>query len=742
MTYGDSMKKKIAILLLLVLVMTFAFAGCNMVTLDKEVDNNLVIANISYKGLTETVTKKELNDMFNTQGQLYIYYYGWSKERTYDFCADALAQQKLAKLKALDELCAMHNEKFPNDKLDPASIKVVDLLSFAEGTKPSFKNIYSDILYVDERINILESYNKQINDAIDSIVKELEKEEELNKPEEDKPEGEEDKEEPKEEIDKPAIREPRPEEDKKPDDIKSDDERKEEGTFDDRVTKLNGIKKFEIQWNIDKNEEQSKIDADKVAAGNDKDKLKEVEERQAKLNRKVKALTELDKRLKKNGKSRDSLFEELINNMVVAHYRLVVVNNNKVAIDNTVNNADSTKKDEIIKSNKTDFIISNITSNGRVDKFLPEKYEAAVKGEKPVYYHPIVNDPEKELGSAGFGFTFNILLNFNKNDAEILKQLKSKADQTGATVDMDLYESKKLEFAKRIKVNISNPNYKPDGECASGISKADLDKKNANGEYMYKDKYGYHKCDKVDCPLKPFGYDVKDSYGALLSAEEVKLIAEGYDVPVLTILKMINYDLSKIQKDTTITNPYDKQVKLREEFTKWIYKVNDDPGMFSNENARGYMVPKMGKSSFVDSYTDQARKLMGGVITDNKVTYANPTYAQGNKHFVGNYYTSEIKETATFENFMPMMAISEFGIHIIMISEMPGYYQDSNHILLDDAPFSYGRDSYTFVADSFKDEVRKYEESKVYEAEVTDLVKNYDKYVKLDKKKYESLYKD
>ena len=722
------MKKKIAILLLLVLVMTFSFAGCNMVTLDKEVDNNLVIANISYKGLTDTVTKKELNDMFNAQGQLYIYYYGWTKERTYDFCADALAQQKLAKLKALDELCAKHNELFPNDKLDPASIKVVDHLSFEEGTQPAFKTIYNDILYVDERINILESYNKQINDAIDKIVAELEKEELLNKPEEDKPQEEEDKED-KEEIEKPAIRETRPKEEEKPDDIKADSEYTE-AELKDRVIKLNGIKRFEIQWRIDKENEQKAIDADKEAAGTDKDKLKLAEERQVKLDRKVKAITELDKRLKKNGKSRDSLFEELVNNMVVSHYRLVVVNNNKTTIDNTVATADNKKKDEIIKTNQNDFIIDNITSNGVVKKFLPQKYEEAVKAGSPVYYHPIVADPDNELGSAGFGYTFNILLNFNKNDAEILKQLKAKADQTGNSQDLKLYEDKKLEFAKRIKVNISNPNYKPDGECASGISKADLDKKNDNGEYMYKDKYGYHDCGKADCPLKPF---------------------ERYDVPVVEVLQMINKDLAAIQNDASITNPYDKQVKLREEFTKWMYKVNDDPGMFSKDNARGYMVPKMGKSSFVDSYTDQSRKLMGATkdskgnikLNDKKnPTYDYPTF-KDNMHYVGKYSTSAIDVKATtFEEFMPMMAISEFGIHIIMISEMPGYYQDAKHVLLDDAPFSYGRDSYTLVADAFKDQVRTYEENKVYELEVTDLVKNYDNYVKLDKKKYESLYKD
>ena len=723
------MKKKVAILILLVLVMTFAFAGCNMVTLDKDIDNALIIANINYAGktgkLTDTVTKKELQDMFNSQGQLYIYYYGWSKEKTYDFCADAIAQQKLARLKALDELCAKHNELNPNNKLDANSIKAVDLLSFADGTTPAYKTIYDDILFVDEKINILEGYNKQIKDALDKIVDELEKEEILNKPEEEKPEEEKPEEEkPEENKDKPAIRQTRPEEEEKPDDIKADAVRKEEGTYEDRVSKLNGIKKFELDTESIYNvtflqNEQKEIDSERKAAGTDKAKLKEVDKKQAKHDRKVKAVAELDKRLKKNGKSRDSVFEELVNNMVVSHYRLVVVDANKDAIDNIVSSADQSKKDEIIKSNKNDFFIDSPTSAGVETKFMASKYESAITGGSPVYYHPIVSDADVEAkkGSAGYGYTFNILLNFNKNDAEILKQLKAKADQTGNSADLKLFEDKKVEFAKRITVNISNPNYKPDAECADGISKSDLDKK----EHL--DEYGYHKCNKPDCPLKPF---------------------ERYDVPVLEVLQMINKDLSAIQNDANITNPYDKQVKLREEFTKWMYKVNDDPGMFSKDNARGYMVPKMGKSSYVDSYTDQSRKLMGATIdSDRKPSYANPTFNVGGMHFVGNYSTSAIDVNAsTFEAFMPMMAISEFGIHIIMVSEMPGYYQDANHILLDDAPFTYGRDSYTLVADAFKDQVRNYEESKVYENEVKDLVKNYDTYVKLDKKKYESLYKD
>lgn len=710
------MKKRVALLLILVMVVTVIFAGCDMIKLNEDRDDALIVSNVKYEGLTETVTKKELKTYFNANGYIFVQYYGMSVKEAYDYCAELLSQQKLIKLKATTELC----EKLG---LDPKTLKIVDHTANIDGTGAAFKNIYSDILWTDEKIQLVEDYNEQMQNLLDEFVAEIEKEEALDKEDEDEEEDEDTDTEEEEEKDKPEIRQERPEEEEKTPDVKADDKYSEE-ELKEKKEKLAGLKRFEVQWELD--EKKGDVHTEK--------------EKEAKKR--------LDQRLNKIGKTYNDFFEDLVNSMLVSHYKEVVVSN---LTDEEINTLYQAKVNETFEQNKQAFVYDNPTSEGSEKKFREDAYKSQI-GSSTVLYHPIVADAEKEVGTTGYGYTFNILLNFETVDANVYAEKKALFTETDNVIDdkeQKILDDLAKQFAKNIKVNISNPNYKSTEKCASGITADHLNDKNENGEYKYKDKYGYHKCDDPNCPLKPFGYDVGDTYGSVLSTEEKDLIKAGYDVPVVTVLKMINYDLVKINEEydskaqsasDKLAVEYERQVALREKFVQWIYKVNDDPGMFSNDNAKGYLVPKNGKSDYVDSYTDQSRKLMGGKKEEGKETFNYPSTYYKDTHYVGNYSTSAIsKESNTFEAFENMIAISEYGIHIIMIADMPGFYSTDGK-LNDNAIVEYGRTDYVTLEQSWKDGIRTTLENNKYEENIRGVINDYKKYVTINANVYKSLY--
>lgn len=710
------MKKRVALLLILVMVVTVIFAGCDMIKLNEDRDDALIVSNVKYEGLTETVTKKELKTYFNANGYIFVQYYGMSVKEAYDYCAELLSQQKLIKLKATNELCKKLG-------LDPKTLKIVDHTAKIDGTNAAFKNIYSDILWTDEKIQLVEDYNEQMQSLLDEFIAEIEKEEALDKEEEDNEDDTTTEEE--EPENKPEIRTERPEEEEEDPEVKADEKYSTE-ELNEKKEKLNGLNRFEVQWELDEKK-----------GGVHTDKEKEAKKR-------------LDQRLNKIGKTYNDFFEDLVNSMLVSHYKEVVVSG---LSDEEISNLYQAKYDETFEQNKQAFVYDNPTSEGNVKKFREDAYKSQI-GSSTVIYHPIVADTEKEVGTAGYGYTFNILLNFETVDANVYAEKKAQFTETDNVIDdkeQEILDNLAKESAKNIKVDISNPNYKSTEKCASGITSDHLNDKNENGEYMYKDKYGYHKCDDPNCPLKPFGYDVGDTYGSVLSTEEKDLIKAGYDVPVLTVLKMINYDLVKINEEydakaqsatDKLAVEYERQVALREKFVQWIYKVNDDPGMFSSDNAKGYLVPKNGKSDYVDSYTEQSRKLMGGekVGEKGKETFNYPSTYYKDTHYVGNYSTSTIKKEAnTFEDFENMIAISEYGIHIIMIADMPGFYSTDGKLNAN-AIVEYGRTDYVTLEQSWKNGIRTTLENNMYEDDIRGIVNDYKKYVTINANVYKSLY--
>ena len=706
--------KKIALLLVLVLTVTFCFAGCDMVKLNTERDDSLIVADVKYNDLTDTVTKKELKTFFAQQGYFLIAYAGMSEEEAYKYCADALAQQKLTKLVAVSYL----TEKKGLDK----NIAVSDSTTI-NNLEVVVPTLFNSVLDVVERIEVIKDYNKQMQDLIDSLVKEIEQEQALNQ--EDTEEDKVEKPQEEEVENAPTVREPRPEAEKSEEFVPFDKLEKEEQS---KLTEeLKTLYRFEVKW---------------------------VNEKEKHTANQKEAYTRMLTRLDKIGKTYDDLFNDFVNTAIVEKYKRESIEADRKAL---IDEVFATKKAEIIKNNKDAFEIKG--ADNKV-QFIEDKYKSAIAGAEPVYYHPITADKNDKSKTTGYGYTFNILLKFDKDQEAILKDWQTIFNSDGKFTDeeKEQFENLKFKYAEQIKVTISNPKYNPSKECITP------DKKDA------KDKFKFHDCGDVNCPQRPFGFDgnslvTGERYPIeVLPEAELEAVKKGYPykegekevfVSVFTVLNMINYDLTKVNEkynaiSYSLENEFNRQVELREVFTKWMYMVNDDPGMFSKDNARGYMVPKTGKSDFVESYTNQSRKLMGATIDKNEAIYnaEDVIYNEtAKKHFVGNYTTKAISDTRANEvgkrldGYKPMIAVSEFGIHIIMISEMPGFYQKDG-VLMDNAPQTYGRDSYTTVEKTIKDTVKDVIERKVYADNMQSITDKYDEYVTVHEKVYKSLIKE
>lgn len=714
------MKKKIALVLILVLTLTFVFTGCVELNVDR--DNALIVSNIEYKGLTATVTKGDLKSFFNTQGYILVNYYGMSVEDAYNYCAKSLAQSELLRLKALDELC---KEK----GIDPKTIKVFDkgAVNKVEG---SFANIFNNLLYIDEKIKVIENYNEQFDELIKSYLEEIEKENATDE-DEDEEEEEEDKDEDEdEEI--PEIRAERGEEDKEDDFKPVADDKLTEDEKAEKVKKLEETLRFEEKWEKDTHTDDEN-----------------------------EAYDRLKKQLTKVKKTFEDIFEDTVNSMLTDHYKRTA----SAVSDEVVNSYYDSKKQEIIDANKEKFEKKN--TDGKII-FAENDYKSSLGGSNTIY-HNINSNGDGKDSSVGYGYTLNILMKFDAVSTEAYAKQKEIYNVDGKISDWEKGQLQALamQYASKITVNISNPNYKADGKCVCGLTGKQINEKNEDGSYKYKDKYGYHNCrsyegtdktdsEKANCELKPFGYDVGDSY-SFLTPDEIELIKNGYDVPIVTVLKMINYDLKKVNAEyddklVGVTDEVEKleiefnrQVALREVFIQWIYKVNDDPGMFSSENSNGYLVSKNGESGYVEEYTDHARKLMGGTKEGDKYKYSYNHYVDTqNQHFVGKYYVDGAIDdgASTLNDFKNMIAVTEYGVHVIMICDMPGFYADKEQILMDDAIVSYGRDSYVTLRKSLIDSIRTTLENDKYGNITNELIKDADKYIKTNTEVYKNLYKD
>lgn len=82
------MKKLITKILSLALTLILSIgilSGCELITTDMELDMNQVVATIGLEGMEkESITKGQLVSSFNSNGYLYVYYYGYTQKQAYE----------------------------------------------------------------------------------------------------------------------------------------------------------------------------------------------------------------------------------------------------------------------------------------------------------------------------------------------------------------------------------------------------------------------------------------------------------------------------------------------------------------------------------------------------------------------------------------------------------------------------------------------------------------------------------
>ena len=167
------MKKKIVALILMVALISTFFVGCSLFETDANRDYHQVIANVSYKTNSGTLTAVVYKGEVKTQVNRYAAYiqYGWTEDDLVEYAYNNVARQKLLLLYAQEYLYV--------NKLVPDGFGYDTLGAWNNFKNKDVKNhvqAYSKFLTVDELRYCIESVNKQFDESWKDLVEEREKE--------------------------------------------------------------------------------------------------------------------------------------------------------------------------------------------------------------------------------------------------------------------------------------------------------------------------------------------------------------------------------------------------------------------------------------------------------------------------------------------------------------------------------------------------------------------------------------
>lgn len=93
-------KTLIAIALIIAICSTLVFSACDIIEINEERDYAQAVVTITFGDLTDTVTKAELMEAFNSTGYYYVYYYSMSVTDVMDIMLKSLVQSKLTTMNA------------------------------------------------------------------------------------------------------------------------------------------------------------------------------------------------------------------------------------------------------------------------------------------------------------------------------------------------------------------------------------------------------------------------------------------------------------------------------------------------------------------------------------------------------------------------------------------------------------------------------------------------------------------
>ena len=300
-----------------------------------------------------------------------------------------------------------------------------------------------------------------------------------------------------------------------------------------------------------------------------------------------KALNELKKQLADNYKSYDYYLNSAYETQLISKYKRKLgekFNPDKDAIKNEYYKYVSLNKEKFsieTKANYKSAISSSLTNT---------------------VYHP--------TSEHGYGYVFNILFKFSDEQSTELKNF------TAGQPDKTIVEKYRAQLANKIEVMKSNPDYDPDEVCEE-CEKAQKDNNDPN-------KY----CTKEKCNARP--YEV-DENGDIKKYKVFDVIGEDGEIAEHGV---INDLIRELEKATSFE-------AKREIATKYVYMVNDDPGMYNTSsnnaitgNGNGYLIsPHEDDKTYVEEFSKKGRELVnnglgsyGWCVTDYGIHFMFVSY--------------------------------------------------------------------------------------------------------------------
>lgn len=317
----------------------------------------------------------------------------------------------------------------------------------------------------------------------------------------------------------------------------------------------------------------------------------------------------------------------------------------------------------------------NLSVNRQMNQYASESaYKTALDGTDLVLVH---NNQYVKVKSILMQFTEAqkaILASLKEtykgvaNSDEIVNQFRKQLVMGGDVTDFPIIiDEKNLGLL----VNISNLDYKEDSVC---------DVKNCPcvecDNYVCPDTEAHKKGEcKHDCKLDMETTDIVEGCPCVACENNAY---EKLNVPYEDVVKMISDAVSeaaagaeaKYNEKYPNVSAAEKQLALPlfianekvRVFDEWIYKVNDDPGMFEGKE---YTATPSGKASdYVTEYTALIRAMVDNGATKGMMSTTSDKYVIGDK-------TIEIVTVNNPGSLPISYIINDFGVHIVMISTVP-----------------------------------------------------------------------
>lgn len=302
-----------------------------------------------------------------------------------------------------------------------------------------------------------------------------------------------------------------------------------------------------------------------------------------------KALNELKKQLADNYKSYDYYLNSAYETQLISKYKRELVKD--FNLDDTAVKAEY---DRYVSLNKEKF---NIETEANYKSAISSSLTNTV-------YHP--------TSEHGYGYVFNILFKFSKDQSTELKNF------TAGQPDKTIVEKYRAQLAEKIEVMKSNLDYDPEAVCekCKQAQNASKDPNKYCTTYEVDDEGNIKKCNARPYEVYEEGHE---------KAGEIK----KYNV--MDVIKELE---EKLGKATSFE-------EKREIATQYVYMYNDDPGMYNTSsnnaitgNGNGYLIsPHETDTTYVEEFSKKGRELVnnglgsyGWCVTDYGIHFMFVSY--------------------------------------------------------------------------------------------------------------------